>query len=124
MIDVSDVLDDPDFRVEFIVTRSVETVNAQGMTVLTGTDLPMSGVILPATDRQLNRLPEADRSSEVVAVYTSQPLTPGTPTLAPDVVHWRGGQFQVVQVQDWLQTGGVCIALAAATDMRGREINT
>jgi hypothetical protein len=73
MLDVSDLLDDPDFRQNFTVARITETVTSKGRAELSSTNLTISGVIVPATPRQLERLPEADRSSEIIAVYSRSP---------------------------------------------------
>lgn len=121
MLDVSDVLNDPDFRQDFTVTRSVETVNLKGRGETSSEIIPASGCIVPATPRQLERLPEAERSSEIMAIYSNVQLTPGSETLAPDQVTWRGRNYRVVSLDDYADYGGWCVALAAAVDMQGRE---
>lgn len=121
MLDMSDVLNDPDFSQTFTVTRSVETVNLKGRGETSLEVIPASGVLVPATPRQLARLPEADRSSEIIAVYSREPLTPGSDTFKPDLVTWRGRNYRVVSLDDYADYGGWCVALAAACDMQGRE---
>jgi len=120
--DVSDVLLDPDFCQEFTVTRATETVGTDGRTVASNASILCCGVITPATAEQLERVPEADRSSEIIAVYTSTPLTSGSSTLLPDVVDWKSGTYRVVDVMDWTDYGvGYCVALCASAGMQGKE---
>jgi len=120
MIDVSDVLTDPDFTQLFSVTRSTRSVAANGRVSETTEILPMSGVIAPATPRQLERLAEGDRSAEIIAVYSLTTLTPGTEQLAPDLVEWRGRMYRVISLDDFHDYGGWCVALCAAVDAQGR----
>lgn len=122
MMDFSDILTDPDVQTEFTLTRTTVTVDDTGRTATTAAESTLTGAILPATDRQLERLSEGDRSSEVVAVYTQTPLTAGTDELAPDEIIWRGTTYRVQQIQDWLTVGGFCVALAASVNLQGREV--
>lgn len=124
MIDMSDVFTDPDLVQDIPVTRATETVDGNGRTALSSEALFMTGTILPAEDKLLERLPEADRSGEIVAVYSTGQLTSGTETLAPDKVTWRGETYEVLKVLDYLEVGGFCVALARAASMHGREIGT
>lgn len=109
--------------VEFILTRSVETVNSHGRTVLTPMSTEEQGTILPATDQQLERLDVADRSTETVGIYCNKLLTTGTGSLAADVVTWKGQDYEVFQVQDFMDQAGFCVALGRATSGRGRELS-
>lgn len=112
----------PDLVSTFTLTRAVETVDAHGRTVLAQTSTEEQGTILPATDQQLERLDVADRSTETVAIYATTPLTSGSGTLAADVVTWKGQDYEVFQVQDFLDQAGFCVALARATSGQGREL--
>jgi hypothetical protein len=117
-LDFAFLADGPGFR----LVRSTESVDAHGRTVLAPTSSPEPGTILPATDQQLERLDAEDRSSEIVAIYTPTLLTTGTDTLAADRVTWKGEDYEVFQVQDFMDTAGFCVALARATSGHGREV--
>lgn len=120
--DVSDVLLDPDWSQEFSVSRATETVGSDGRTVSSNATFTASGVIHPATAEQLERVPEADRSSEIIAVLTPTRLTPGSDAYLPDVVTWKGKPYRVVNISDWSDFGaGFVEALAASVDMQGKE---
>jgi hypothetical protein len=117
-----DILQDPELATEFVLIRSTETVNDSGRAEREETESNLTGVILPATEKQLERLPEEHRNSEVIAVYCPHQITSGSPTLAPDRVTWRGEAFEVVQVKDFMQAAGYCEALAKSTTPLGREV--
>lgn len=121
MFNVSDVLNDPELVQTIPVTRATETVGNKGRTQLATRDFTVQGVVHPATEEQLERLPEADRSSETIAVYTATPLTAGDETLAPDTVTWRGGTYKVKSVMDY-KDYGFCEALAVSDTMQGKRI--
>ena len=117
-----DILQDPELATEFILTRSQETVNDKGRAEFTNTDTPVTGVILPATAKQIERLPEERRSSETLAVYSPKLLTEGGETLAADVIAWGGDTYEVQSVKDYMQLAGFCEALIQSTSVVGRDV--
>jgi len=119
MLDVSDVLRDPDLVQSVQVTRAAEDVDDHGRTLLTPGEISIQGVVHPATEEQLQRLPEADRSNETIAVYTATRLTAGDDTHAPDVVTWKGGTYLVKGVWDYSDYG-YFEALAVSNTMQGK----
>lgn len=120
-LDMSDVLLDQDFRVDFPVIRSVESVDTHGRAQTTATELQAQGVIHPATEEELKILPEAQRVEELIAVYTATRLTAGDVTHGADRVGWQGGTYKVLKVMDYSQFGFV-MALAQNESMMGKEI--
>lgn len=122
MLDLRELLNDPDLAVTVTLIRSVETVTEQGRSERIETEIPIVCVVLPATSKQLERLPDADRTSETVAVYSEFGLTSGTSTHAPDIVVWQGERYEVKDVQDFGETAGFCVAMAGSTSAMGREL--
>lgn len=65
----------------------------------------------PADKRMLERVPEADRTRETIAVYTTTALrTAGS--ARPHVVQYQGDRYEVVSVEDYGTAGGVYLALS------------
>lgn len=122
MMDMADVLLDPDFRVDFPIIRSVESVDARGRTQSSASEIPAQGVIHPATEEELKILPEAQRVEEIIAVYTATRLTAGDDTHGADRVGWQGGTYKVLEVMDYSQFG-FTMALAQNESMMGKEIS-
>lgn len=120
--DVSDVLLDPDWAQEFIVTRYTAGVDSKGRTTESVMEIDGIGVITPSSAEQLQRVPEADRSNEIIAVYSTVQMTSGSDSFKPDVVTWRGNSYRVSSVMDWMDYGaGYSLALCVSTDMQGKE---
>lgn len=118
---LADVLDDPELMTPFEVTRATQGVDTKGRTQLVQQNFDAAGEICPATPEQLERLPEADRSTETIAILTGMQLTAGSDTLAPDTVTWRGGTYKVVSVQDWSGFGFYEV-LAQSDTMQGKDV--
>lgn len=78
------------------------------------TPLPIVAMIQPATGKDLQLLPEAMRSSQVLAIWTSTPLLTvdeATQQL-PDEISYHGVLFQVQRVEPWGDLGNYIKALA------------
>lgn len=72
--------------------------------------------VQPASGRDLQRLPEGERSGEVLAVWTTLELRTAdaaTGVLA-DRLAFRGRVFEVVHVDAWQEAGGYVKALVMA----------
>lgn len=102
-LDISYLLSDPDFCAAFTVERCAESVDDKGRAQLAATSLPWRGVVLPATPRELERLPEGDRDRETITVYSREPLRVGQRPegTAADVILWQGQRYEVASVEPW-----------------------
>lgn len=94
--------------------RSAPVQNARGgFDDGTLTTLSLNPVAAHTVDgRDLLQVPEADRTNEVVAFYTTTPLRTSEASAAPDVITYRGRKFRAVRVMDYQLQGGVFITLA------------
>ena len=116
LLDVSDVLGDPDFQDTFVLIRGTRTMTAGVVSVAT-TSTPQYGVVLPASGDRLARLPDADRIEGGITIYTQVNLTAGNATQPADVVEWHGAQYTVFgPLEDWTGFGSgfnaaLCIKL-------------
>src|SRR3569623_663078 len=106
LIDVTaDVLYDPMFMDDITVVRSVRTVNPQGLTVDTAGYYYTTGCVQPSPGRDLEQIPEAERTGVFVTVVTPFQLFPLTATTAPDQIVWNGKNYRVKHVNDWMNYG-------------------
>lgn len=122
MMIFDDMFTDPELGgADLTLARITLTVDDTGKAVRSVVERTLSGSILPATDRQLERMPEGDRGSEVVAIYVQTLLTAGTSKLAPDEITFQGRTYRVRQVQDWMATAGYCLGLAVSVDLQDGE---
>lgn len=103
MLDVSALLDDQSFCTPFTVVRSAEVVNDKGRAAYVEVSTPITGVVQPATARELDRLPEGERDKETLTIYTRQPLRVGNLAngTAADCVLYNGARYTVAAVETW-----------------------
>jgi hypothetical protein len=106
LLDVSSVLDDPDFRDDTLIcTRNAQTVSAGGLAVNTPTTIPFSGVVTSGGGDKLIRLADGSRISGSITIHTRFALSAGAPNFDADVVTWQGRQYTVTPVNNWLTFG-------------------
>jgi hypothetical protein len=73
----------------------------------------LPAVIQPLKPREVAQLPEAERTEEVIAVFTSAALQTSTPSgLEADRLTWAGRVWRVILVEDWTAQAGYARAVA------------
>lgn len=111
MIDVLSLLSDPDFVSEVSIERTTETVDGHGRTQVAITPGAILASVQPATPRERETLPEADRVKETIALWTVAAIDEDTR------VFWLGKAFRVAAVEPWRTPGGAYTrALAVRED--------
>ena len=104
MINVSELIHDPDFCTTFILRhRSGTWVDGRFQT--TATDSMVTGVVRPANGKELELLPEGDRMKDVKVFYTWEKVQLSEDENASDEFIWQGGRYKALQVQDWSAHG-------------------
>lgn len=101
MLDISDILDDPDFQVRIQVERGNEGVDDHGRGFSESVPLEIAGCIQPITAKELERLPEADTDHEMLVIYSKELIRAGAPGIAPDVILYNGRRYEVFGVEAW-----------------------
>lgn len=120
-IDVTELLDDPDFVAGNLVAISrAQAVNNAGRTENTEVRTAFSGVVFPGTGNLLVRGPDGERVSADMAVVTMHPLSAGSAGNPADEVVWRGSRYTVKSVQDYSNWGaGFVLALCDLIPVSG-----
>lgn len=73
----------------------------------------LPAVIQPLKPRELAQLPEAERTEEAIAVFTSEALQTSTPSgLEADRLTWAGRVWRICIVEDWTAQAGYCRSVA------------
>lgn len=101
MMDISEILEDPDFQVELEIERRTETVDEAGRGHMQASRSAIIACIQPLTPDELERLPEADRDRESLAVWSASLLQGTGPNHAPDLIIWQGKTYEVTGVEKW-----------------------
>ena len=70
------------------------------------------------TGRDLDQLPEADRNSEAVRIYTQVRLFVADGGNAADILEYQGRDWRMTQVLDYSIAGGVYVSTATLEDVQ------
>lgn len=105
LLDVTDVLDDPDFKTTFVVKRTTQTVNNYGEAVETVVSSTQSGVVFPTSGKELFRKADAESVGGDIMVVTKFRLTTGGSGVAADIIVWGGNEWTVMRTKDFSEYG-------------------
>ncbi|MFG1260032.1 hypothetical protein V5F79_22150 [Xanthobacter flavus] len=114
LLDVSDVLLDPDFADTFTVYREAVTVGDDGRSIRTETTFPGVGVVTPDMWSTLQRAPEGSNVSEIITVITQFRLTSSVDGTDADEIVWNGKRYVVIAVGDCTRFGAGFVEASAS----------
>ncbi|MBG9773565.1 hypothetical protein [Brevibacillus laterosporus] len=97
MINVSEVITDPDFAQSFVVHRKSNTW-AGGRSVPSEIPINMTGIVTVADAKTLEQLPEGDRVTGLMCFYSIQELFTTREQGTSDQIEWRKELYRVKQV--------------------------
>lgn len=114
LIDVSELLTDPDFVSPITLVRRTPTVNDRGENILAEVGVPTIGSVQPASGKTLQRLPEALRVADVSSFWVKGKIIADGRSKYPDVICFGGSRYAVQTVLDWTNWGdgwceGTCV---------------
>ena len=101
-LDVNRVLLDAHFRTTVTLCRRAVAIDAHGRTAVTETTSTIGAVVRPATEKDLERLPEGDRDRGYIKVLSESEMTAGTEAVQPDEIIWSGSRWVVKTVDSWI----------------------
>ena len=101
-IDVTDVLNDPDFRTDGLVRiRNVETVGDNGIATCQQEQITFSGVVTQmGASAQTIRDEDSTYISDSIAITTMTELVGSDAADNADIVVWNGKNYTVMNVRD------------------------
>lgn len=106
LIDVSELLTDPDFTNTVTLIRRSSTVNTYGENTMVETSSSITAVVQGANTESLERVPEGARLSDLIDVYYKGQLTAESPSGYADIIVWQGRRYQVFEVvEDFMNYG-------------------
>lgn len=121
MLDVSDVLDDDDFRDDTLQrVRQTQTVGGDGMAANTSVTTPFSAVVTQNSGDTRAIGPDGQRISGDISIFSRTELIVGDDTRDADIVIWGGRRYVVVKVAPYDTYGdGYTCAFADLLPLRG-----
>ncbi len=113
-IDVSELLLDADFIDSLTLIHRTTSVNSQGVNVLSETSADTVGSVQPATAKDIQRLPDALRMSDVRKFWIKAEILSDGDAQYPDIILFQGKRFQILNIEPWLNYGagwnaGLCV---------------
>ena len=105
LLDVSEILLDPDFVDSLVCARQTQTVDDDGIATDTPTTTPFFGVVTNNTGDLLMRLAEGSHINGSITVHSRFLLQAGSDGQDADIVTWNGRSYTVTNVGDWSRFG-------------------
>lgn len=105
LLDVSDVVLDPDFADKLTLLRNVQTVGTNGRAVNVPSQKTFYGVVTAASGANLARLPSGEMVSGAIIVHSKLPLSSGAPGQTADEIVFRGRTYTVSRVDNYSHFG-------------------
>lgn len=108
-LQITELITDPDFCQSFTITRLTGSV-VKGDFITTPETFETTGIIRPANTNDIQMVPEGDRVTGMVTVYTSNQLyvTRRNGSNAPglsDEITWQGEQYKIIQTANYSDYG-------------------
>lgn len=124
-LDVTDVLDDPDFWSDLVLIKSVIQINELGLANAISAGEPFRGVAQPPKGKGLVQTIEGDYVKADLMVWTRYPLDTGNRDDAADVIVYAGLPYLVTNAAPWLYGPGYiqafCDLLTINPSVSGRQ---
>lgn len=106
MIDVSELMTDPDFAREITVQRPTLTVANEGQASYTYETTKMLGIVQPASMREVEMLPEGDRLKDVISVWSACLLkATNADDAEADIIVVGTHHYRVIKSESWPENG-------------------
>lgn len=110
-LNLSDVVNDPDFAQEYHVVRQSGLFGLGSFIVESVCRIPFWGIIQPATAKDLVQVAEADRAIGMLGfiserqMYTTHTEELGSSSGLSDTIEWRGHVYKIVSAEPWKDFG-------------------
>lgn len=106
LLDVSELMVDPDFVMNFTIIPRTPVVNEFGENVLTtGEPISAVGSIQAATGETLKRLPEGVQLSKFITVFTKVQIQADSAGNYVSQIVWKNKTYNIFQVLPWEDFG-------------------
>jgi len=104
MINVGEIIFDPDFCQNFVVQRKVGEW-ADGRFVESTGSFNFTGIIIPASAQEINQAPEGDRVTGMMKFYSVNEVYTTNEYGTSDIVVWRGKSYRIINVTPFVDYG-------------------
>lgn len=115
MIDVSEVVLDPELTQTVTRIQRIQTLNGYGETTITNQSSQIQAVVTSPGKPGLMRFEDAQTYADAIRVTTNSPLNGPVVGQQPDLIVWNGQTYVVAIVNDY-QANGFSDAICKLTD--------
>ena len=106
MYSLAELTYDDDFCTSFIVEKRSDPVWVKGVQTATITQIKVTGIVAPASSKDLELLEEGDRKHGMKTFETAMCTLRVTDTEnTSDTIIWNGSRYKLVQAWDYSQWG-------------------
>lgn len=107
MIDVSEVVSDPDLCSSFTILRTTGTFEAGGWVPNTPTVISAFGAVRNTSGKEVDMIPEADRIHESITIRTVTQIFETSEDLSQtsDIFQWQGDKYRLMNVKNYSEQG-------------------
>jgi len=105
LIDVSELMFDPDFVDSFTIVRRVPTINNYGENTVADTSVAAYGSVQAADGDTAKRLPDGVQLANFITVFTNAVIIADASGRYVDQVIWNSKTYNVFQVVPWNNFG-------------------
>lgn len=118
MIDVSELMNDPDFATEYTVIRSMGEWQDGRFVLKKKNEISCYGPVQPATEDELEQLDIGDRNHITMKFMCAYPMelfiTSETENEGQfsDMISYNGKKYKIIKVKPWISSGGYFRAFA------------
>lgn len=105
LIDVSELMTDPDFTNTISLTRRTQTISDYGKTILTGTATTITAIVQAGSGEVLKRNPEYSVMEDWITIYAKFDFRADGNGYYADLITWNSRDFQVKTVTDYSNWG-------------------
>lgn len=123
ILDLADLIDDPDFADDtgtLFLRRTGQAVGNNGRVQASPAATPLHGVVTQADGDALKLLPEGARAEGAIVVHTRTRLYVASDTHQADQVLWQDQTYTVGAVANWSTFGsGFCAAVCTLKSLTG-----
>lgn len=104
MLNIAELIHDPDFAQPFTVYRKTGQW-AEGEYNQTEQQISFHGVVVAANTKDLLQVPEGDRVKGIMAFYATEPLLVTNEVGTSDQVVWRSERYRLFQTWPYADYG-------------------
>lgn len=120
MLDMSELIHDPDFCVSFVIIKNRSSDTWQdGDPVLSEQQIQVEGVVTPTSSRDIQMLPEGDRRTGMMTFVSDLPLEVSNTITISDYCLFHGSRYKLVSIFDWSENGFFKALGSFVTDEEG-----